>query len=213
MNTNLGREPDIDFKSSEIDGHTIEMMLVIQKPHDAPDRKTFITSGETGEKSKRYLKSNIVYYQLNFVDGHQLEERIGARKKWLTQETQGAPIWYAGKTSFFDRRGMDRRTMNKDCLVFVRVEDSSKNSKFNHDQQSHLEFLMIEDLLYRMGKDGSINVDNKKRELPKFERDSDEDKTLKRFLKFILKSLQEWNLPGFDKTSTHHPWLPKNDVS
>jgi hypothetical protein len=210
MNTNLGREPSIKFKSSNIDGHTIEVMLVIQKPHDAPDRKTFITSDK--KKSKPYFNNNIVYYQLNFVDGHQLEEREGAGKKWLTQETEGAPIWYAGKTSFFGGRGMDRRTMNKDCLVFVRVKYSNQPT-LNHDQQSHLEFLMIEDLFYRMGKDGIINVDNKKRELPKFERDSDEDKTLKRFLKFILKSLEEWNLPGFDKTSTHHPWLPKNDIS
>lgn len=210
MNTNLGREPSIESKSSKIDGHTIEVMLVIQKPHDASDRKTFIIDHPIFEP---FLGDSIVYYQLNFVDGHQLEERIGAGKKWLTQETQGAPIWYAGKTSNPAERAVDVRTMNKDCLVFVRVEDSSKNSKLNHDQQSHLEFLMIEDLLYRMGKDGIINVDNKKRELPKFERDSDEDKTLKQFLKFILKSLQEWNLPGFDKTSTHHPWLPKNDVS
>jgi hypothetical protein len=209
MNTNLGREPSIEFKSSKIDGHTIEVMLVIQKPYDAPDRKTFI---KDDERSEPYFNNNIVYYQLNFVDRHQLEEREGAGKKWLTQETEGDPIWYAGKTSSFDGRGMDRRTMNKDCLIFVRVEYSNDNT-LNHDQQSHLEFLMIEDLFYRMGKDGIINVDNKKRELPKFERDSDEDKTLKRFLKFILKCLGEWNLPGFDKTSTHHPWLPKNDVS
>ena len=209
MNTNLGREPDIESKSSEIDGHTIEIILVIQKPYDDTERKTFIKSNK---KSKPYFNKNIVYYQLNFVDRHQLEERKGAGKKWLNQETEGDPIWYAGKTSDFAGRGMDERTMNKDCLVYVNVTYSNGKT-FNDDQQSHLEFLMIEDLFYRMGKEGIINVDNKKRELPRFERDSDEDKSLKRFLKFILKCLEEWNIPGFDKTSTHHPWLPKDDVS
>ena len=71
MNTNLGREPDIESKSSEIDGHTIEIILVIQKPYDDTERKTFIKSNK---KSKPYFNKNIVYYQLIFVDRHQLEE-------------------------------------------------------------------------------------------------------------------------------------------
>ena len=201
MNTNLGLNPGFTLASHEDDECTIEMLLIVQKPWDDPKRKSYLTNNRD---YMSFDNENVVYYQLNFVDEHQIEDREKSGAKWLNQLTPKSPIWYAGKTSDITGRGVDERTVNKDCLIFVKPTLTSKKG-FNEEEQGHLEFLMIEDLFLRMGRDEIINVDNQKREKPKFERGSSDDRTMRKILDFILETLQHWGLPGFAKISTLRP--------
>ena len=193
MNTNLGRIPSFTPASCEVDDYKIEMLLIVQKPWNDPTRKSYLTSNP---KYISFANQKVVYYQLNFVDEHQIKDREKPDAKWLNQRTLNSPIWYAGRTSDIIGRGIDVRTINKDCLIFVKATSPSKVG-FNDEQQGHLEFLMIEDLFLRMGRDGIINVDNQKREKPKFERGGSEDRTMRKILDFILETLHDWELPGF----------------